>query len=156
MGFRVCCVGPSGSPPTLSTPIPPPPILTPQPKDIPALPNYTSDNSSLKPQPPQAPRQGSATHPTGATPDTVPIDLPSREGNISVRRISSFASPTFEMVSGRTPLGAWHSVAAKVVAANRFRGIGGESPVQEFKIEELGDQNGKLVFGPVAVFNGQS
>lgn len=72
-----------------------------------------------------------------------------------MRRLSSFASPTFEMVSGRTPLGAWHSVAAKVVAANRLRGIGGESPIQEFKIEELGGQNGKLVFGPVAVFNGR-
>lgn len=59
------------------------------------------------------------------------------------------------MVSGRTPLGAWHAVAAKVVAANRFRGVGRESLVTDFKIEELGGQNGKLVFGPVAVFNGE-
>lgn len=59
------------------------------------------------------------------------------------------------MLAGRTPLGAWHAVAAKVVATNRFRGVGGESCVEDFKIEELGGQSGKLVFGPVSVFNGQ-
>lgn len=58
------------------------------------------------------------------------------------------------MLAGRTPLGAWHAVAAKVVATNRFRGVGGESCVEDFKIEELGGQSGKLVFGPVSVFNG--
>ncbi|RPB00974.1 hypothetical protein L873DRAFT_1678550 [Choiromyces venosus 120613-1] len=60
-----------------------------------------------------------------------------------------------DMVSnGRTPLGAWHAVAAKVVAANRFRGAGGSSHVGDFRIEELGGKGGHLVFGPVAVFNG--
>ena len=59
------------------------------------------------------------------------------------------------MVSnGRTPLGAWHAVAAKVVAVNRFRGAGASSHVGDFRIEELGGKSGHLVFGPVAVFNG--
>lgn len=153
MGFRFCCVGSSDSPSAPSAPsVHPPSALTPQPKCPSAPTNHIIDDSSPSPQ---ALEKASALHLATATPEPVPFNLSGRKGNISVRRLSSFASPSFEMVSGRTPLGAWHS-AAKVVAANRLRGIGGESPVQELRIEELGGQNGKLVFGPVSVFNGQS
>lgn len=156
MGFRFCCVGSSDSPSAPSAPsIYPPSALTPQPKCPSAPTNHIIDSSASKISSPQTPEQASALYSATATPEPAPFNLSSRKGNISVRRLSSFASPSFEMVSGRTPLGAWHS-AAKVVAANRLRGIGGESPVQELRIEELGGQNGKLVFGPVSAFNGQS
>lgn len=153
MGFRFCCVGSSDSPSAPSAPSTHPPST--QSKCPPAPTNHIINDSSPKISSPQTPEQASAIHPATATPEPAPFNLSGRKGNISVRRLSSFASPSFEMVSGRTPLGAWHS-AAKVVAANRLRGIGGESPVQELRIEELGGQNGKLVFGPVSVFNGQS
>lgn len=171
MGFKFCCVGSSDSSPApiqrsptpvqrsqapvqrSPVPIPRPPVLTPKLENLPALPNHKIGGPSPNSSPTQISRQVSAVHPAVATLDAAPARS---SGSVSVRRRSSFTSPTFGMVSGRTPLSAWHSVASKVVAANRFRGIGEESPVQEFKIEELGGQNGKLVFGPVAVFNGWS
>lgn len=156
MGFKFCCSGSSDSLPASSIPIQPPPALTPQEKDLPELPKISIDDSSSHPLPPQASEQTRDIHPVTATPDTAPIDISGEDDNTAVRRQSSFTSPKFEMVSGRTPLGAWHAVAAKVVAANRFRGIGRESVIEDFRIEELGGQNAKLVFGPVAVFNGES
>lgn len=85
---------------------------------------------------------------SGAIPDPR-----NRETN-NPARVYGFATNTDMVSNGRTPLGAWHAVAAKVVAANRFRGAGASSRVGDFRIEELGGKSGHLVFGPVAVFNG--
>lgn len=99
-----------------------------------------------------------ALQPAADNAEPGPVSEERRDGLLlkTRSRLSSFASPSFDMVSGRTPLSAWHAVAAKVVAANRFRGIGGSSQVEDFKIEELGGKSGHLVFGPVSVFNGGS
>ncbi|KAH0607747.1 uncharacterized protein H6S33_002781 [Morchella sextelata] len=114
-----------------------------------------STTSPSNPSPAEVPKQTVAFHPTVATSSTEPANLSEQESSISIqRRPSSFTPPSLDMLAGRTPLGAWHAVAAKVVATNRFRGVGGESCVEDFKIEELGGQSGKLVFGPVSVFNG--
>ncbi|KAI5846570.1 hypothetical protein DFP73DRAFT_623992 [Morchella snyderi] len=114
-----------------------------------------STRSPSDPSPTEVPKQTVAPHPTVATTSTEPTILSEQESGISTqRRPSSFTSPSLDMLAGRTPMDAWHAVAAKVVATNRFRGVGGESCVEDFKIEGLGGQGGRLVFGPVSVFNG--
>jgi len=95
--------------------------------------------------------------------DSPAESLHENRGERRSRRISvpwlykkkAFTIPELDMVSGRSPTSAWQAVAAKVVAANRFRrGMGREAKIEEFKIEELGGRAGPSVFGPVAVFNG--
>ncbi|KAI5799874.1 hypothetical protein EDC01DRAFT_523285 [Geopyxis carbonaria] len=83
-----------------------------------------------------------------------PAPLTKEEISIQ-RRLDAFTTPEKDMVSGRAPSSPWQAVASKVVAANRARkGLGKEIRVEDFKIEELGGRAGPLVFGPVAVFNG--
>jgi hypothetical protein len=98
-----------------------------------------------------------------AEPDPPAESLHENRSERKSRRISvpwlykkkAFTIPELDMVSGRSSASAWQAVAAKVVAANRFRrGMGKEAKIEEFKIEELGGRAGPSVFGPVAVFNG--
>lgn len=73
-----------------------------------------------------------------------------------LRRRKVFTLPELEMVAGGGPRKRWQAVAGKVVTQSRLRvGLGREITIAELKIEELGGRGGELVFGPVAVFNGQ-
>lgn len=142
MAVKLCCTVPfrTRSDPSAS-------IQVSEQRGIPA-------ESTSNPSPAEVPKRTVAFHPTVATTSAEPITLSNQENILVQRRPSSFTSPSLDMLAGRTPLGTWHAVAAKVVATNRFRGVGGESCVEDFKVEELGGQSGKLVFGPVSVFSG--
>lgn len=167
------------------SPIQRPPALTPAPEGLPSLPHYSLDGAFCSPlKPASRPSSGttpveldsltvkhlelsSGVHQSLAEALQRPIDLVEHslesQDHLSssaislpqVRRRSGFASPGFGMVGGRSPKDAWTAVAAKVVAANRFRsGLSKEIKIKEFQIEELGGRLGPLVFGPVAIFNG--
>ncbi|KAL7273098.1 hypothetical protein RUND412_004072 [Rhizina undulata] len=171
MPVKLCCISRPGRSSSSRAPPPlvqPPPALTPAPDEIPRLPaiNFDGNTSSIAVTPvgtSRTPRRPSSIAPTTATksnPVLAPVQEKSEEPppQVGIRRRSTFTSPLFlsnNMAPIRTSLSAWQAAAAKVVAVNRFIGVASQDPdVEEFVIEELGGKMGRLVFGPVSVFNG--
>ncbi|CAZ82600.1 unnamed protein product [Tuber melanosporum] len=156
MGFKLCCCCTNLWSSPRSPPAQPPPGQTP---DLPTLPDPVAPDvsSAIKISTVPEKREESTAPETilpPANPESSTTPDPGNKETSSPARVHGRATNTDMVSNSRTPLGAWHAVAAKVVAANRFRGAGVSSHVGDFRIEELGGKGGHLVFGPVAVFNG--
>lgn len=156
MRFKLCCCGTNPGSSPHSSPVQPSPGQT---AGLPTLPDSVVPDVSgaiktiTVPEKPKETTVPKTTLPPvnseyGTTPN------PGNKEINNPARVYGSATNTDMVSNGRTPLGAWHAVAAKVVAVNRFRGAGASSHVGDFRIEELGGKSGHLVFGPVAVFNG--
>ncbi|KAG0638701.1 hypothetical protein HOY80DRAFT_1046908 [Tuber brumale] len=156
MGFKLCCCCTNLWSSPRSPPAQPPLGQTP---DLPTLPDpiVPDVSSAIKTSTvPEKSEESTAPETTlpPVNPEPSAAPEPGNKETSSPARVHGRATNTDMVSNGRTPLGAWHAVAAKVVAANRFRGAGASSHVGDFRIEELGGKGGHLVFGPVAVFNG--
>jgi hypothetical protein len=165
------------SPPSqLVQPIQHPPAITPTYTDLPEIPVYNLDGAFCRPltwssssRPSTANRNNSRTQPSEAEieeeeeeeeeeiqPTDKPVIQPRKQSVPLLYRKRAFPVPELDMVAGRTPGSAWQAVAAKVVSANRIRrGLGKETKIEDFRVQELGGRAGKSIFGPVSVFNGE-